>query len=120
MMFDDRVDAGQQLAGRRSPVPVRPTEAGLPSGTWHALADYLADWRASLRRADRACCCPARPAVVVIMPPAGARRDPIDLLLCHHHCRIHAAALAMAGAAVLDTGGRPLTPETFLLLHVGG
>ena len=96
------------------------TEAGTPPGVGSpALVDYLADWRASLRRADRACLLPGQAAAVVILPPAGARRDPVDLLLCQHHCRLHAAALTMAGAAVLDTGGQPLTPETLLLLHAG-
>jgi hypothetical protein len=69
------------------------------------------DWRASLRRADHACCCPAQPSVVVILPPAPGRPHPVDLLLCRHHYRRCARALAAAGAAVLGTDGVPLTDQ---------
>jgi hypothetical protein len=55
--------------------------------------------------ADRACCCPARPAVTVIMPPAPGRPHPVDLLLCSHHFRVSQAALTAAGAAVYDDTG---------------
>lgn len=94
--------------------------ATTPAAGQRGPADYLVDWRASLRRAARACCCPARPAVVVIMPPAERHPQPVDLLLCHHHYRVHAPALAAAGAAILDTDGRPLTPETLLLVQASG
>ena len=89
----------------------------LPRGSRHRPADYLVDWRTSLRRADRACCCPAVPTVVVIMPSVPDRPRPVDLLLCRHHYRAHADALAAAGAAALDTCGEPLTPETLLLMQ---
>ncbi len=91
-----------------------------PDAGRHGPAGYLVDWRASLGRAGRACCCPARPTVVVIMPPAGDRRAPVDLLLCRHHYRVHAPALAAAGAAILGTDGEPLTPETLLLVQASG
>lgn len=83
-------------------------------------AGYLVDWRASLRRAERACCCPAKPAVVVIMPAAPDRPYTVDLLLCHHHYRVSARALAAAGAAVLGTDGTPLTEHTRSLVRSGG
>lgn len=81
-----------------------------PAASGPAVTDCpLVDWRASLKRAERACCCPARPAVVVIMPAAAGRPYPIDLLLCRHHYRACADALAAAGAAVFDTRGLPVT-----------
>lgn len=86
-------------AGPRAPNPSRPGPAG-----------YLLNWRASLRAADRACCCPARPAVVVIMPAVPGRGHPVDLLLCGHHYQVSRSALADAGAAVLDSGGAPVSP----------
>lgn len=55
--------------------------------------------------ADRACCCPARPAVTVIMPSAPGRPHPVDLLLCHHHFQVNRAALEAAGAAAYDNAG---------------
>jgi hypothetical protein len=67
----------------------------------------LVDWRASLKRAEHACCCPARPTVVIIMPAATGRPYPIDLLLCRHHYRVSERALATAGAAAFDTHGQP-------------
>jgi hypothetical protein len=101
--------------------PAHLTEAGAPPGTgWPTAVDYLVDWRASLQRAGGACCCPARPTVVAIMPPVGGRTHPVDLLLCRHHGRAHAGALAAAGAAVLDADGEPLTAETVLLVHASG
>ena len=51
---------------------------------------------------DRACCCPARPVVRVRIPPAPARRHSVDLLLCGHHYRTSCAALAAAGAVIMD------------------
>jgi hypothetical protein len=51
---------------------------------------------------DRACCCPARPTVRVLIPPAPARPHSVDLLLCGHHYRASDAALAAAGAVIMD------------------
>ena len=72
------------------------------------------DWRA-LRNANRACCCPARPAIVAVMPSAPGRDHRTDLLLCGHHYRLSRAALAAAGAIVLDQGGMPVSPRTAAL-----
>jgi hypothetical protein len=82
---------------RSAVVPGRP--AGDPAGK-----------AAPLTFADRACCCPARPVVTVVMPPSAARPHPVDLLLCGHHYRACAAALAAAGATVYDETGAPAGP----------
>ena len=52
---------------------------------------------------------------MVIMPPAPGRPCSVDLLLCAHHYRISAHALAAAGAEVFDIHGAPLTPDLFAL-----
>lgn len=65
----------------------------------------------SRRYADRACCCPAHPAVIVMIPPANGRQTATDLLLCGHHYRASRAALAAAGATVLDMQGGRLPEE---------
>ena len=72
------------------------------------------DWNAALR-AERSCCCPAKPVVMVIMPPAAGRAHQTDLLLCGHHYRVCRQALAAAGATVTkldaiqpDDGAWPL------------
>ena len=80
-----------------------------------AAGSLLVDWRASLRRAEHACCCPAKPAVVVIMPASPGHRLPVDLLLCGHHYRASERALAAAGAEVFDTDGAPLSTDRFAL-----
>jgi len=40
--------------------------------------------------------------VRVLIPPAPARRHSVDLLLCGHHYRTSCAALAAAGAVIMD------------------
>jgi hypothetical protein len=40
--------------------------------------------------------------VRVLIPPAPARRHSVDLLLCGHHYRASCAALAAAGAVIMD------------------
>jgi hypothetical protein len=74
-------------------------------------------WAWPLEFAERACCCPARPA-------ANGRPHPVDLLLCAHHYRSSVATLLAAGVAVYDavgvvipaargapkTGGAPVRP----------
>lgn len=49
------------------------------------------------------------------MPPVPGRDHPTDLLLCGHHYQVSRSALAAAGAAVLDVGGRPISPQTAVL-----
>jgi hypothetical protein len=58
-------------------------------------------------RADRACCCPAKPVVEVIMPPAPGRPRGTGLLLCGHHYRASRRALAAASAIVYELPGMP-------------
>jgi len=57
--------------------------------------------------AQQSCCCPARPQVKVIMPPTATRPHPVDLWLCGHHYRASRAALAAAGATVVDVALEP-------------
>jgi hypothetical protein len=66
------------------------------------------NWRA-VRSADRSCCCTAKPAYVAVLPPAHDREHATELLLCGHHYRKSRAALAAAGAIVLDQRGVPVT-----------
>jgi len=86
----------------------RPGEA--PGTRRSRRARDFIDWRA-LRLADRACCCPARPAVIVIMPPGPGRPYPTDLLLCGHHYRASRQALAAAGAGTFSLDGAPLKAD---------
>ena len=44
----------------------------------------------------------ARPAVRVLISPAPARPHSADLLLCGHHYQASRAALAAAGAMIMD------------------
>jgi len=62
----------------------------------------------ALGRADRSCCCQARPAVIAVMPPARSRQHHTDLLLCLRHYRAASRGLAAAGASVVDTSGAVL------------
>jgi len=64
--------------------------------------DDRAAWSGPHDLGDRACCCPARPVVRVLIPPAPARPHSADLLLCGHHYRASGAALAAAGAVIMD------------------
>jgi hypothetical protein len=68
-------------------------------------ADDVPGWFGPPRLAERSCCCPARPVVVVLIPAASERRHPVDLLLCGHHYLSSKAALAVAGAVVIDETG---------------
>ena len=90
-----------------------------PGGARHSLNWYLPGWRTILRRASHACCCPGRPAIVVVMPPAPARREPVELLFCRHHYRVHSGALAAADGLAFDTHGAPASVETLLMLEAG-
>lgn len=72
---------------------------------------YQAALRAALRKADRACCCPAQPVVAVVVPTAPTAGEPAELLLCGHHYRASRHTLARLGALVVDTGGEPARPS---------
>jgi hypothetical protein len=87
--------------GRRDIPPPVPHDPAAP-------ASDSFDWRAA-SRADRACCCIARPAVIVLMPPTADRPHQTDLLLCKHHYRMSKRALAAANATVLDLNGVPVS-----------
>jgi hypothetical protein len=56
---------------------------------------------------------------VVIMPPGPGWREPVDLLFCSHHYRVHSEALAAAGALAFDTHGAPASVETLLMVEAG-
>ncbi len=62
-----------------------------------------------LLRADRACCCSAKPAVIAILPPVPSRMHRTELLFCMHHYRAARAGLLAAGATVVDASGRVLS-----------
>jgi hypothetical protein len=66
-------------------------------------------------RADRGCCCAAKPSVIVIMPPTPSRPHQTDLLLCWHHYRASRQALARAGAAVLAADGMAVADVEWLV-----
>lgn len=66
--------------------------------------------------AERACCCPAKPAVVAVLPAAPGRDHATDLLLCGHHYRGAQRALEAAGAAIMDETGQPVLPRDVALL----
>jgi hypothetical protein len=85
------------VSPREEPQPATlPATAG-PADSSHAL------WTA-----ERACCCPAKPAVVAVLPPAPGRDHQTDLLLCGHHYRASRDALRTAGATVMAEGGQPV------------
>jgi hypothetical protein len=48
--------------------------------------------------------------VKILIPPAPGRTHAADLLLCGHHYRVSRAALAKAGAVVLDQTGAVVQP----------
>jgi hypothetical protein len=57
-------------------------------------------------QAERACCCPGRPAVTVSVPPGPGRSHVTDLLLCGHHFRVSREALRAIGATAYDEAGQ--------------
>ena len=93
----------------------RATVAGRSPGDQIAgtPAEDQADWFSPHDLGDRACCCPARPVVRVGIPPASDRPHSADLLLCGHHYRTSVAALAAAGAVIMDDrrSGGPTVSE---------
>ncbi|HEX9033299.1 MAG TPA: hypothetical protein VF834_15780 [Streptosporangiaceae bacterium] len=76
---------------------------------------YRIDWD-GLRKAARACCCPAQPAVMVVIPPAPGRGHRTDLLLCMHHFRMSREALTAAGAMVLGPDRELIAPDAVAYL----
>jgi hypothetical protein len=91
-------------AGRIDSRPAAPA-----SGT--PVIESVPDARvAALATANRSCCCIATPAVVALIP-ASPGRPVADLLLCMHHYRASARALAGCGARVLDSTGLVLTDQ---------
>jgi len=76
------------------------------------------DWR-SVRRAEHACCCPARPAVIAVIPATASRRHATDLLLCGHHYRMCRLGLVTAGATILDMTGLPVTDSAWPAVCAG-
>ena len=80
-----------------------PQLATLPAPAGPADSGY-AFWTA-----ERACCCPSKPAVVAVLPPVPGRDHETDLLLCGHHYRASRDALEAAGATVMVEGGQPVT-----------
>jgi hypothetical protein len=85
------------MNARFLPRPARSDNAVKP-----APDDMIPSSGPSAMVADRACCCPARPAVRVVMPASPARAHETELLLCGHHFRASREALSAAGAAVYD------------------
>jgi hypothetical protein len=86
----------------------RPAAPGPASSDQPAPAKLVIDWRA-VTHSERACCCPSRPAVIAAMPTPPDRLLATELLLCGHHYRRSRAALAAAGAIVLDPSGAQVT-----------
>ena len=73
-------------------------------------ATGVIDWPA-VRRANRSCCCIARPSVVVVLQPTHDRPHPTELLLCgHHFARSRSTLLASRALAFsLDGEHLPIT-----------
>jgi len=85
-------------------------EADSADSAWPGTAAFCLDWRAA-RRAERSCCCPAKPRVIAIIPPAAGRAGSADLLLCWHHYRASRQRLAAIGAVLVDIDGTPVADE---------
>jgi hypothetical protein len=83
-----------------------PPEPAAPHRPGRVLLDTSA-----ARKAERACCCLAKPAVIAVMPPSPGRLYPTDLLLCGHHYR--ASRQALAPAMVLDLNGVRLDDDAW-------
>jgi hypothetical protein len=65
----------------------------------------------AVRRAGRSCCCSAKSLIIALIPPAPGRPHQTDLLLCGHQYRASRAALAAAGATVMDIDGMPVNDD---------
>jgi hypothetical protein len=90
------------------------TKPSVSPDDWRPAAIGYLDRDTLLASANRACCCPARPAVVVLMPPTRARPHCTDMSLCRHHYRVSRHALAAAGAIVLDPESQSAAAGTCL------
>ena len=91
------------------------TNAAHPSGQATATQDQPI--LSAARRADRACCCTAKPVIVALMPATPARPHVTDLLLCGHHYRISRRALALAGAVVAEIGEPEPDDRAYPMVH---
>jgi hypothetical protein len=89
-----------------------------PSGQATAQQDHPIDVSAA-RRADRACCCTAKPVVIALMPATADRPHETDLLLCGHHYRVSRRALAAAGAVVAEIGEPAADDHLFPMVPTG-
>lgn len=89
-----------------------------PGGQATAQHDHPIDVSAA-RRADRACCCTAKPAVIALMPATADRPHETDLLLCGHHYRVSRRALAAAGAVVAEIGEPAADDQPFPMVRIG-
>ncbi len=74
-------------------------------------APHRIDW-ATIRTAERACCCSAQPRVVAVLPPASGREHRTEVLLCMHNFRTSRSSLAVAGAMTLDVDGGLIAPDS--------
>ena len=92
---DVYAEDARQTGVRRSP-----DAADQPGASFTSVVDPRV-----IIRADRGCCCTAKPSVVAIMPPTSGRQHQTDLLLCWHHYRVSRRTLAEAGAIVLADDG---------------
>jgi hypothetical protein len=95
------------------------TNSAHPSGQAIAKQDYLTELRAA-RRAERACCCTAKPMIVALIPPAPGRPHVTDLLLCGHHYRLSRRALAAAAAVVTEIGAAESGDQASPMVHSAG
>lgn len=73
----------------------------------------------ALARAERSCCCVAKPVVIVFLPTATGQGKQADLLLCMHHYREYRPKLAASGARVVDASGALVTDRDLWLVVPG-
>ncbi len=88
--------------------------------SWQATAAQAHPVEVSAaRRADRACCCTAKPMILALMPPTASRPHATDLLLCGHHYRLARRTLAAAGAVVAEIGEPVPDDRSYPVVHSG-
>ena len=71
-------------------------------------ATGVIDWPA-VRRANRSCCCVARPSVVIVLQPTQDRPHPTEVLLCGHHFEHSRSSLLASRALAFSLDGEHLT-----------